>query len=82
MKHRKSLAALAIAAAVGGTTQISAPRAHAAPAPEVEYFYDVTVRRHYGFPASTDALSYGHGICDKVGQGEGYGQMMDDVKVT
>jgi hypothetical protein len=54
--------------------------AHAAPAPEVEYLYDVTVRRHYNFPAATDALSYGHGICDKVTQGENYAQVMGVVK--
>ena len=37
------------------------------------------MRRHYNFP-NNDALVYGHGICDKVGQGEGYGQVMGDVK--
>lgn len=57
-----------------------APRAHAAPAPEIEYVYDVTVRRHYNFPAATDALNYGHEICDKVSRGESYGQVMGDVK--
>ncbi|WP_459979825.1 DUF732 domain-containing protein, partial [Mycobacterium avium] len=41
--------------------------------------YDVVVRRHYGFP-DNDALGYGHGICDKVGRGEGYGQVMGEVK--
>lgn len=39
----------------------------------------MVVRRHYGFP-NNDALSYGHGICDKVGRGEGYGQVMGDLK--
>jgi hypothetical protein len=39
--------------------------AHPAPAPEVEYLYDVTMRRHYNFP-NHDALGYRHGICDKV----------------
>jgi Protein of unknown function (DUF732) len=56
-----------------------AARADAAPAPEVEYVYDVVVRRHYGFP-NNDALAYGHGICDKVSRGEGYGQVIGDVK--
>lgn len=80
MKSRKSLVALIVGAvAVGGLLLTPPPRVHAAPAPEVEYVYDVVVRRHYGFPYN-DALSYGRGICDKVGRGEGYGQVMGDVK--
>ncbi|GFG99014.1 DUF732 domain-containing protein [Mycobacterium timonense] len=80
MKSWKSPVPLIVGAvAVGGVLSTSSPRAHAAPAPEVEYVYDVVVRRHYGFP-DNDALSYGHGICDQVGRGEGYGQVMADVK--
>jgi hypothetical protein len=79
-KSRALLVLLIVAAAaVGGLVLTPPPRAHAAPAPETEYVYDVVVRRHYGFP-NNDALSYGHGICDKVGRGEGYGQVMGDVK--
>ena len=58
---------------------LPAPRAHAAPAPEVEYVYDVMVRRHYSFPGN-DAIGYGHGICDKISQGESYAQVMGEVK--
>jgi len=66
MKGRKSLVvSIAFAVGVAGAAQMRAPRAHAAPAPEVEYVYDVTVRRHYNFP-NNNALSYGHGICDEV----------------
>jgi len=80
MKRRKSLATVIVAAtAVSGVPLILAARADAAPAPEVEYVYDVVVRRHYNFP-NNDALAYGHGICDKVGRGEGYAQVMGDVK--
>lgn len=80
MKHRGLLVGLlAGALAAGGTVQTLAPHARAAPAPEVEYVYDVAVRRHYNFP-NNDALSYGHGICDKVIQGESYAQVMGDVK--
>jgi hypothetical protein len=80
MKPRTSPAALIVAAAaVGGVLLAQAPWAHAAPAPEVEYLYDVAVRRHYDFP-NNDALSYGHGICDKVTRGESYAQVMSDVK--
>lgn len=80
MKHCKLLVALVAASvAVGGAAQIRAPRADAAPAPEVEYVFDVAVRKHYSFP-NNDAIGYGHGICDKVSQGEGYPQIMGDVK--
>lgn len=80
LKRRGSPLALLVAtAAIGGITQTLAPPAHAAPAPEAEYLYNVTARRHYNFP-SNDALSYGHGICDKVSQGENYAQVMSDVK--
>ncbi|BCZ21937.1 DUF732 domain-containing protein [Mycobacterium senriense] len=80
MKSWKSPVALTVGTVVvGGLLLTSSPRASAAPAPEVEYVYDVVVRRHYGFP-NTDALSYGHGICDKVGRGEDYGHVMGDVK--
>ena len=80
MKSQKWLfAAIVAAAAVSGVPLAQAPRANAAPNPEVEYVYDMTVRRQYNFPNS-DALAYGHGVCDKVGQGEGYGQVIGDVK--
>ena len=79
MKVGISLTALIAAAAMGGTMQGLAPRARAAPAPEVEYVYDVMVRRHYNFP-NNDAVSYGYGICDKVSRGEGYAQVMGEVK--
>jgi hypothetical protein len=73
--------AIAGAAAVGGSvTLVLDPRAYAAPAPEVEYVYDVMVRRHYNFPNPTEAVNYGHGICDKVGRGDSYPQVMGDVK--
>ena len=80
MKHRRSVVALVVAAvAVGGTAGTLAPRAHAKPAPEVEYVYNVMVRRHYNFP-NNDAIGYGYGICGKVTAGQSYAQLMGDVK--
>jgi hypothetical protein len=75
MKFGMWVGALVIAATIP-----LAPRAHAAPAPEVEYVYDVTVRRHYSFATPADAVNYGYGICDKVRHGAGYAQVMGDVK--
>ncbi|MEE6174906.1 DUF732 domain-containing protein [Mycobacterium sp. 050134] len=80
MKHHKALVTLAVLAtafAEGGL--IPPPRSYAAPAPEVEYVYDVVVRRHYNFP-NNDAIGYGHGICDKVIAGENYAQVMSDAR--
>lgn len=79
MKRRKSLLALVVLGAALGTTPVEVPLAHAAPAPEVEYVYDVAVRRHYNFP-NNDAIGYGHGICDEVASGRNYAQVMSDVK--
>jgi hypothetical protein len=81
MKQRASRgASIAFAlAAIGGGLPMLVPPAHAVPAPEVEYSYNVTVRRHYNFP-NNDAVGYGHGICDKVSGGENYAQVMGDVK--
>ena len=77
---RKSLAALIVFATTAiGAAHMPAPRAHAAPAPEVEYVYDVMVRRHYNFP-NNDAVGYGHGICDKVTAGQSYAQVMGDAE--
>ena len=67
------------AAVVGLLAALPVPRADAVPGPEIEYTYDVTVRRHYDFPGN-DALGYGFGICDKVTRGQPYAAVMDDVK--
>lgn len=80
MKSAKTVASVVVAAiAVGSAPLAPAPNAGAAPNPEVEYVYDVVARRHYGFP-NGDALAEGYGICDKVRRGEGYGQVMGEVK--
>jgi hypothetical protein len=77
MKRRTSLVAatVALCAAAG----MPAPPAHAKPAPEVEYMYNVEGRRHYNFP-NNDAIGYGYGICNKVTAGVGYPQVMGDIK--
>ncbi|MCW2730259.1 MAG: hypothetical protein JWR13_1075 [Mycobacterium sp.] len=80
MKLGKPLVAVIVAStAFGVLAQAPVPLAHAAPAPEVEYTYDVVARRHYAFP-NNDAIGYGYGICDKVRSGEGYPQIMGEVK--
>jgi hypothetical protein len=74
--HRTAFAALIVATAAIAVP----PLAHAGPpTPVEEYVYDVTVRRAYNFP-NNDAVGYGYGICDKVTRGEGFAQVMGDVK--
>ena len=79
--HRSSLAALllAFATATSAAALVAPPRAFAVPSPDVDYLYNVTVRRHYNFP-NGDAIGYGHGICDKVSSGQSFAQVMGDVK--
>jgi hypothetical protein len=74
MKYRKSLAALVVtSAAFVMVAQTPAPLARAVPGPEVEYVYNVMVRRHYDFP-NNDAIGQGHpwrGLPAGDGGGEG-----------
>jgi Protein of unknown function (DUF732) len=44
------------------------------------YLLNVTIRPGYHFANADDALSYGHGLCDKVSRGRTYAQLMNDVK--
>lgn len=77
---RRTIAASTVSAcALGVIPLIHAPLAAAVPGPEVEYVYNVMVRRHYDFPGN-DAIGYGFGICDKVTRGEPYAAVMGEVK--
>jgi hypothetical protein len=80
MTRRKLFVSTAIATCTLGIAgQMSASQALAVPGPEVEYTYDVVVRRHFDFP-NNDALGYGFGICDKVIHGASYADVMGDFK--
>jgi hypothetical protein len=80
MKRRKAvITSLVVAATLGVLANSHAPPAAAVPGPEIEYVYNVMVRRHYEFP-NNDALGYGFGICDKVTRAEPYAKVMSDVK--
>ncbi|QLL10374.1 DUF732 domain-containing protein [Mycobacterium vicinigordonae] len=76
----RMLAIFAVVLIAGTITATMVPQASAAPAPEVEYVYDVMVRRHYDFPGHADAVNYGYGICDKVGRGDSYARVMTDTR--
>jgi hypothetical protein len=65
--------------AISVTSVYWAPLAAAVPAPEVEYTYNVIVRRHFDFP-NNDALGYGWDICRKVSSGVIYADVMADTK--
>jgi hypothetical protein len=71
--------AVGIVAASLGATAICAI-APPARADVVAYLVNVHMRPGYNFPNADAALSYGHGICDKVSAGRGYPQLIGDVK--
>ncbi|TPG32498.1 DUF732 domain-containing protein [Mycolicibacterium hodleri] len=78
MKRCTAIAAL-VAVGLGLVASTQAPPAAAVPGPEIEYVYNVKVRRNYEFP-NNDAIGYGFGICDKVAHGQPYAKVMGDVK--
>lgn len=71
--------AAAIVALPCASVVCSTPPAMAVPGPEIEYVYNVIVRRHFDFP-NNDAIGYGYHLCDTLRNGQGYPQLMDDVK--
>jgi hypothetical protein len=78
---RKSSSALPalVGLALGATATVLAPPTAAVPGPEIEYTYNVMVRRHFDFP-NNDAIGYGFGVCNKVTQGMPYAAVMSEVK--
>jgi hypothetical protein len=46
----------------------------------VAFLVNVTVRPGYNFSNGDAALTYGHGICDRVAQGRTYAGVIGDVK--
>ena len=75
----RKLSALVAALVTGPLATTLAAPAAAVPAPEVEYTYNVIVRRHFTFPHN-DALGYGFALCDKVSRGVTYRDVMTAVK--
>jgi hypothetical protein len=70
---------MALAAAVSLGAELAIPAS--AGADVVAYLVNVTVRPGYNFANADDAVAYGRGICDKVGQGRAYGAIIGDVEV-
>jgi hypothetical protein len=71
---------VAVMALMSASVSVLGPApASAVPAPEVEYTYNVIVRRHFDFP-NNDALGYGLQLCDKVTRGVPYADVMADTK--
>jgi hypothetical protein len=68
---------LAVAGSVAGAALTGATSANA---DAIAYLVNVHVRPGYNFPNADAALTYGHGICDKIEQGRTYPQVMGDVK--
>ena len=70
----KVAALAACAAAVGVAT------AQPARADSVGYLVNVTVRPGYNFPNADASLSYGYGLCDQIGSGVSYAQLVNTIK--
>ena len=77
MKRGLRLVGLIVTATFCGS---ATPLAGAVPAPDIEFIYDTTVRKQYSFANTADAISYAHGICDKITGGTGYAKVIGDVK--
>lgn len=77
--RRRCIAIAVVATLTLSFSIVGAAPAAAVPAPEVEYAYNVMVRRHFDFPHN-DALGYGSGICDEVSRGVAYPEVMAAVK--
>lgn len=55
-------------------------RADVEPDKKLAYLIGVTTRPGYNFADADAALRYGYGICGKVSQGTGYGQLITEVQ--
>jgi Protein of unknown function (DUF732) len=67
-------------AAVLFCTGLALPATPSAHADVGVYLLNVTVRPVYHFGGAQPALDYGYGICDKLRAGEGYPQLVGDLK--
>jgi len=77
MQRRATYAVFSAVLLFGVATAAMTPSARA---DTVAYLVNVTVRPGYNFANADAALSYGHGICDKVSQGRTYAQVIGDIK--
>jgi hypothetical protein len=78
VKNSLAILVAATVAAIGIAAAMATPApAHA---DAVAYLVNVTVRTGYNFANADQAISYGQGICEKVRQGEGYANVVGDVK--
>ena len=70
-----TVGALAACAAAVGMATAQPGRADA-----VGYLVNVTVRPGYNFANADAALSYGYGLCDQIGSGVSYAQLVNTIK--
>lgn len=54
--------------------------AQPARADSLGYLVNVTVRPGYNFANADAALSYGYGLCDQIGSGVSYAQLVNTIK--
>ncbi|MEZ0365971.1 DUF732 domain-containing protein [Mycobacterium sp. pUA109] len=74
---RAAGALIIVAGGLFGFGAITAPQSRA---DTVAYLVNVTMRPGYNFANADAALSYGHGICEKVGGSRSYPELVNDVE--
>lgn len=67
-------------ALVGAVAACALGTARPAHADSVGYLVNVTVRPGYNFANPDAALSYGYGLCDQIGSGVSYAQLVNTIK--
>jgi hypothetical protein len=77
--HRRHISAV-IASCVATGSIIGVATATPSRADQTAYLVNVTVRPGYNFANAQAALDYGYGLCDRIGAGQGYPQLMSTVK--
>lgn len=77
--RRKAVTVLA-ASAIAATAFSPGARADVEWDKKMAFLIAVSARPGYNFANADEALNYGQGICDKVGSGRGYPQLITDVQ--
>lgn len=71
---------IVVGALAAGLASVGVAAAQSARADSVGYLVNVTVRPGYNFPNADAALSYGYGLCEQIGSGVSYAQLVNTIK--
>jgi hypothetical protein len=71
---------LSVGAVAACLAAVGVAVAQPARADSLGYLVNVTVRPGYNFANADAALSYGYGLCDQIGSGVSYAQLVNTIK--